>query len=348
MELIQSHKANLIFGGQWGSEGKGKLAGYLYHRYPEISVVISDFTPNAGHTFVNNAGEKFVSKALPTGILFDSIKHVIIGPHAVIDPERFNKELEECLRFRCNGLSVHIHPLTSILTSKDIESEVCSLNRIASTMQGSAATYISKIMRNEEKCHLAKDFVPFRNMITDTHELTQRLLNEGRTVLIETSQGFDLGLNHGYAWPYVTGRDCMLGRWLDNAGVHPRQLGLVTVALRTHPIRVGNTPGGNSGPHYTDQVEMSWPELSAILGRHIIEYTTVTKRVRRLFTASDSQIKRMCRLMKPDYAFLNFVNYIHPKLYNSVIQHFKELLANEGCILALLGNGPNLNEIVEV
>jgi adenylosuccinate synthase len=346
--MIQKGKANIIIGGQWGSEGKGKLAGWLYHKYPEISIAVSDFTPNTGHTYVDENGKAFVSKIIPIGMAFESVKTIIIGPHAVFSINRFHEELQMFRNAGGRNTKVLIHPMASVLTAKNIADEARTLNAIASTMQGSAAAQIAKIMRNPKLCHFAKDDTYLRSMITDTHCNLQYQLRAGATVLIETGQGFDLGLNHGHEWPYVTGRDCMIGRWLDSAGVHPKQLGSITVALRTYPIRVGNTEGGYSGPWHVDQNEMSWESLSSYIGRDVKEYTTVTKRVRRLFTWSDSQVRRMCLMIKPDYAFLNFVNYLRGDEVDQTTGRIGHLLRDYGCQMRLLGTGAGLNGMTDL
>ena len=67
--IIENGKVNFLIDGQWGSTGKGKLAGYLYTKYKNITVAISDNMPNAGHTFTRD-GKNFIFKALPTGVLF--------------------------------------------------------------------------------------------------------------------------------------------------------------------------------------------------------------------------------------------------------------------------------------
>ena len=346
--MIQTGKANIVVGGQWGSEGKGKLFGYLYHKYPEISIAISDFTPNTGHTYIDADGKSFISKILPIGMAFESVKTVIIGPHAVFSIERFQEELQMFRNAGGRNTPVIIHPMASVLTDKNVADEARTLNSIASTMQGSAAAHIAKIMRNPNLCSLAKNNEYLRPMINDTQETIQRCLKSGRTIMIETGQGFDLGLNHGHEWPYVTGRDCMLGRWLDSAGVHPKQLGSIIVALRTYPIRVGNTDGGYSGPWHHDQREMTWEGLSSYIGMDVKEYTTVTKRVRRLFTWSDIQVRRMCRFIRPDYAMLNYVNYLRGDEFDSTIGQTGHLLKEYDCELRLLGTGAGLNDMTDL
>lgn len=345
---IEQGKANIVVGGQWGSEGKGKLFGWLYNEFPEISVAVSDFTPNTGHTYIDDDGNKYVSKVIPIGMAFKSVRDIIIGPHAVFDIDRFKEELFMFRNAGGNHTNIHIHPLASIIRPQDIAQESRHLPHIASTMQGSSAAAVSKIARDPQRVYFARDCQYLKGMVKDTHQLMQNFLGVGRTALIETGQGFDLGLNHGYEWPYVTGRDCMLGRWLDNAGVHPRQLGKIVVALRTYPIRVGNVEGGTSGPCHDDQREIDWGLISKRMGKEIIEYTTVTKRVRRVFTWSFSQVDRMCRFIKPDFAFLNFVNYLRSgEEYQRFIKDVHHLLMSHNCELSIMGTGPKLSETAD-
>ena len=345
--MIQQGKANIIVGGQWGSEGKGKLAGYLYHNYPIIDIAVSDFTPNTGHTYIDEGGTKIISKIIPIGMAFESVKFILIGPHAVFSIKRFQEELE--MFHKAGGKAkVIIHPMASVLTSADIKCELKSLNFIASTMQGSAAAQVTKIMRDTVQCNLAKDNKTLKPFLGETNVAIQHYLANGSTVLIETGQGFDLGLNYGYEWPFVTGRDCLLGRWLDNAGVHPKQLGSVIVALRAYPIRVGNTVGGYSGPYYTDQNIVNWEDLSNTLGYIVKEYTTVTNRLRRLFTWSNIQVKKMCMMIRPDYAFLNFVNYYRDDEFNIKIKQVNDLLTECNCKLKLIGTGAGLKDMTDL
>ena len=335
--MIKTGKANCIIDAQWGSTGKGKLAGYLYSKYPEITVACCDFMPNAGHTYVSDDGVQHITKALPSAISFDHIEHVIVGPHSVISEARVVEELSR-ENYAGKKFQLHIHPLVTVLSEDDAAHEREKLNGISSTMQGSCASVVNKMWRKPENAHLAKDNDRLSQYVCDTHLLMQQLLADGKTALLETAQGFDLGLNNGYEWPYCTSRDCMVGRVLDNAGVSVKDCGSIIASLRTYPIRVGSTPGGYSGPFYPDQTETNWSEISAKIGYSVEEKTTVTKRVRRVFTWSDIQIERFLRAVKPDYAFLNFVNYLTDDRDEFLLDKTR-LLAKHGCKLALLGTG---------
>jgi adenylosuccinate synthase len=340
--MIQRGRVNIMIGGQWGSEGKGKLAGILYENHPEIDTVIVDFNPNAGHTWVADGGtKKFVSKIIPIGAVFPSVRHVIIGPHSVFDVSRFFEELRQVNDLR-NSVSIDywIHPHAVVLKPEHAEKERSMLKHIASTMQGSAAAYQEKVMRIPG-ASLARDVQDLLacGFVHDTHEwLWNNMRNV--TVLCESAQGFDLSLNTGHRWPYVTGRDCMLGRLMDNAGISPKYMGKVIAALRTFPIRVGSLPEGSSGPRHDDHLETSWDAVSKELGQEVIEYTTVTKRVRRVFTWSDNQVRRFLKCVRPDFAFLNYVNYYNDWDKNYFVPHIRALLSQHSCMLSILGTGP--------
>jgi adenylosuccinate synthase len=298
--------------------------------------------PNAGHTFIDGFGKSFIFKMLPVGSLYT--EHTIIGPHAVIDVDRLMVEIA-MIREAGSTTILHIHPLANVLNPEDRAWEKNTLNHIASTMQGSAGAQIRKMSR-DPGCMLAKDDPRLAEYIKDTHELMRGLINNHYTTLIETAQGFDLGINNGFYYPFTTSRDCMLGRVLDNAGVHPRELGNVIGSIRTYPIRVGNTEGGFSGPCYDDQHEITWKELSEKLGRDVLEFTTVTKRVRRVFTFSYKQMERFVEMIQPDYMFLNFTNYLTDGERDEFIGNLTEFLDDRYCRLALLGTGAGIDDMV--
>ena len=177
----------------------------------------------------------------------------------------------------------------------------------------------------------------------DTHEFLQNELKNGGTALSEGSQGFDLSMNCGHSYPHTTSRDCLIGRMMDNAGCSVKSVGSIIACLRTLPIRVGSTEN-TSGPYYDDQVELTWGNVSDMCGHDVEEKTTVTQRIRRVFTFSEAQTRKFCEYVQPDYAFLNFVNYYDdPTDRLDAINDVAELLDEYGCDLTLLGTGAELD-----
>ena len=85
--------AYLIMDGQWGSCGKGLLAGKLaLDRSPDLAVC--NFGPNAGHTFITASGTKILTRQLPTALVSPGTV-LVLGPGSIIDPQVLFDEVDE-------------------------------------------------------------------------------------------------------------------------------------------------------------------------------------------------------------------------------------------------------------
>lgn len=277
--------ADMVVDLQFGSTGKGLIAGFLAEDNDNYSAVVNANMPNAGHTYIDSNGKKFIHKVLPNGIVGRSVKYVMIGPGSVFDIDRLMFELHHASA-EMVGKKLVIHENAVVLHKSHIEAEKASLNHISSTMQGSAEAMISKIRRSNGVCaKYTLKRTPLEDCVVTNNEWLDILYNSER-ILIEGAQGYSLGINAGF-YPYCTSRDCTPSRFMADCGVPHNFLENVIGTARTYPIRVGNTEGGHSGDIYPDQKEITWESLGLEPER-----TTVTNRVRRVFTFSTMQIDR--------------------------------------------------------
>lgn len=301
--ILSEGKLNLLLDGQFGSTGKGLFAHYISVNN-HIDIAISNAGSNAGHTFYDFDNRKIIVKHLPVSGIVNKRCQIYLCAGAIIDPVLLLQEIEENDIDPCR---IAIHPNAAIITHTDIECEKgdSSVKKIASTMSGVGSALVRKINR---EALLAKDIPELKEFISELD--IHYYLEQGCTAFMEVPQGMDLSINHGYSYPYCTSRDITPASALNDAGVHPKFLGTVSVTLRTFPIRVGNVlengkEVGYSGPFYNDSVETTWRKL-----RIAREYTTRTKRIRRVATFSNTQYRKMLSVMQPDYVFLNFCNYL--------------------------------------
>ncbi len=344
--MIESGKVSFLIDAQWGSTGKGKLAGYLYEKNPNLKYAISNNMPNAGHTYTKN-GKDFIFKVLPVGAVFPGVT-TLLGPHAAIRVDLLEYEMEMVKNETGEYPTVFIHPMATIVTTEDITEESTLVDGIASTGQGGCAAMTKKIWRRGE-ANLAKDCEKVKHLIGDTHQILREGIKSGEeAALAEGSQGFDLSLNCGHSYPHTTSRDCLVGTMIDNCGIPLKSVGSIIACMRTLPIRVGSTKN-TSGPFYSDQKELNWKEVSEMCGYEVEEKTTVTKRIRRVFTFSETQTRKFCEYIRPDYAFLNFVNY-YPEGENrdSMVDYIGSILSDYGCTLRLLGTGAELEDMQDL
>jgi adenylosuccinate synthase len=332
---------------QFGSTGKGALAGYIGQRNG-YTAVISCNMPNAGHTaYAPDSDEKFVHKVLPSAIFGDYLRVLGIGPGAVFSIDRLEEEWQNVCQYR-EDLTLIIHEAAGILLPEHKKAEEATLSRISSTMQGSAEALISKIRREDGAIAKHRGMAIFdilnrhgRARIVDQAEWLY-IFGQHDNILLEGSQGYSLGLSSGF-YPYCTSRDCTPARVISDCSLPAGWLRDVYGSCRVHPIRVGNTPDGFSGDWYDDQQEIHFSDLGVKE-----EKTTVTQRVRRIATFSEIQIEEAMAMALPAFVFLNFANYDEDEAMR-VTEIINGVAATLDCGgVSFVGYGPRPSDIRSV
>lgn len=241
---MPKREARVIVDLQFGSTGKGLIAGYLAETSP-CDTVVAAWRPNAGHTYINDNGQKFIHTMLPNGVVSPALERILIGPEAAINPDALAKELIEAEALLGVSLidRLFIHANAAVVTDRHREDER-KFVRIGSTMKGSAEAVIEKMRRDPDgratvgQNRPALGFkVADRVVSADTYD---RELDKGRIIQVEGAQGFSLGVNQRF-YPHATSRECTAAQVLSDCAI-PRSFMDVKVvgALRTYPIRVAN------------------------------------------------------------------------------------------------------------
>lgn len=329
-------KADIIVDLQFGSTGKGAIAGYLAV-HGDYDTVITANRPNAGHTFIDEKGQKMVTKILPNGIVGPTVKHALIGPGAIFDRKQLLKELAMFDEFGYGDINIFIHEAAVLLQDLHKVGE-SDFSRIGSTQQGAGTAQIAKMLRDPDTNPLVQghDFGDPRIMVV-APEAYYQLINKSKSILVEGAQGYSLGIDAGF-WPYCTSRNCTVNQFLSDCSIPHTYLRKVIGVARTYPIRVA----GTSGPCYDDQRETTWETLGVEA-----EYTTVTKKQRRVFTFSYDQIIEAIQANQPDEIFLNFCNYIREEKSVMVCRQLQNLLNVHTYWgkVRYTGWGPNVGDI---
>lgn len=298
-----------IVDGQFGSTGKGALAAFLANQalnqgFDNWSGVFSNAGPNSGHTFYYG-DEKHVLKQLPSFAVYmalaDNPIPVYLTGGAIIDPDILCNEAN-----KYPEVPIFVHPNAAVIDQEDKAAEHSgTVAAVAGTRSGTGAALARKVLRDPSAVFSAlwadQHFPP--NVHIGWSDDVDYNVYE-KPFFMEVSQGYSLGINSPF-YPKVTSRECTVAQGLADAGIAPQSLQRVYLALRTFPIRVGNVDGFDSGGMYMDQRETSWEELN-----QQPELTTVTQRVRRVFTFSEQQALAAIMANQPDFVFCNFLNYL--------------------------------------
>lgn len=325
----------VVVGGQFGSEGKGKVAHYLAKEM-NASVAIRCGGPNSGHTVIDTNGNPIIFQQLPTASILPDIS-IVLCAGMYIDLEVLHREIE---LVRLSSKRLFIDPSAIIITPDIKKAEIdCGLVKsIGSTGSGTGEAVIRRIQRYKDIL-FAKDEPSLSIFVKDTKAFLRKQLENGKRIILEGTQGFGLSLYHSSFYPYVTSRDTTASGFLSEAGLSPIDVDDVVLTIRAFPIRVA----GTSGPL---EREIDW-ETVTLEGGHsnpIEERTSVTNRRRRVARFDSKIVKEAVIVNAPSRIVLNHLDYLksvefseRDEIVNSFIANIEHHLKRK---IDFLGYGP--------
>ncbi|SRR6266446_571010 len=311
----------VVVGGQYGSEGKGKVSAFI-SKQEDIDICVRCGGPNSGHSFVDDDGRTIVLRQLPTGFVNPRTK-LLIPAGALIDPAVLKQEIES---LDLPPGRIGIDRKSFIIEHQDREKEgALSLReRLSSTLCGVGAAQSRRVLRSGD-AKLAKDVSGehtwMNKYLTDVSDEVNTAIDSEKKVLIEGTQGFGLSLYHSEYYPKTTSRDTTAAGFLSEVGVSPLLATQIVVVFRTFPIRVS---GEQAGPM---RDEISWEQLQAE-SRYpysIEERTTVTNKIRRVARFDWELAHRAIRNNRPTRIAITGLDYL--SFSNRGVTRFSELEA---------------------
>jgi len=303
---------DVVLGGQWGDEGKGKLVDILSQEYDVCARVAGG--SNAGHTIVV-AGQKYKFHLLPSGVL-NKAATCIIGNGVVVHLPSFLKELDALKQAGISHegrvlISDRAHIVFDFHQEIDGQNESrLGRNKIGTTKKGIGPAYSSKISRSGIRVGDLHNFEYFelrfrtladqmmaahpgldidveaqlqyyrtiadrvKGMTVDTIKYTNRAYHDGKKILVEGANATMLDIDFG-TYPYVTSSNPSVGSVLTGLGVSPDKVKGVYGTVKAYCTRVGEGP-------FPTELNPDNPES---VGYHLCtvgaEYGTTTGRTRR-------------------------------------------------------------------
>lgn len=253
---------DIVVGGFYGDEGKGKIASYL-GLIDSPSIAVRTGSINAGHTVVYN-NNKWKIRIIPSAFINKKVK-LMIAPGALTSIDQFLREIRETETEDRVFMDYH----TGIISEKDVIDERNDehlMKVVGSTGQGVGYAEYRRILRIGK---LAKDYKELSKYLTDVPTKIIEEIEKGGKVLAEGTQGTFLSLYHG-DYPYVTSRNTTASGVLSEVGIGPKYVRHIIVVFKSFVTRVGN------GPLEGEITEEEAKKLG------ILETATVTGRTRRV------------------------------------------------------------------
>ncbi|OJY60555.1 MAG: hypothetical protein BGP16_05750 [Sphingobium sp. 66-54] len=273
---------------------------------PRIAVVRVG-GPNSGHTAYDRSGRKFALRQLPAGAV-DRNVDIVFPAGSYIDVDVLLREIEELDYPRDR---IFISSYANIITpeQKAWEVEAGLVSGIGSTGSGVGAAIMAQVAREASNFplhrHDAAHCAPLEPFLHNTTALMRDWLDAGARIIVEGTQGFGLSLYDGGHWPKATSRATTAAAALAETGLSPVDVDNVTLVIRSYPIRVA----GDSGPL---PGETSWEAISESINAQtdLREFTTVTKKLRRVGRFDASVVQAAIACNNPTMIVLNHLDYV--------------------------------------
>jgi adenylosuccinate synthase len=335
----------VVVGGQYGSEGKGKVCAHLAMT-DDVDCMVRCGGPNSGHT-VDVGGERYQLRQVPSGFVNPSTR-LLVAPGALVNPRVF---LDEVLLCGLDSSRIGIDENAAVIEDGDIAAEQALdlQGRLGSTGSGVGAAVSRRVLR-DPGFRRAKDHPDLARFTTSVRGELSSLLVAGGGVVVEGTQGFGLSLYHARRWPYRTSRDTTAHSFLGEVGLGVRDFEVV-MAIRTFPIRVS----GDSGPL---ENEVTWRDVERLSGypHSVTEYTTATNRVRRVGQFDWGIVEEAVWANSPSRIALHGADYLDFR--NKLVTRYDELTpsahafvedveGHTGIRVSFIGTGPTNEEIID-
>lgn len=250
---------NIVVGGFFGDEGKGKIVAYLVKMDNVRLAARGGVGPNAGHTF-NLNGQTFKVRMLPSAA-FNRNTNLAIGAGVLVDPIILLKEIST---FHAHDRTF-VDPHCGIIKEEHIrqDNNMSFLKeRIGTTGTGTGPANSDRALR---KLTLAMDCSEIKNYLNDVSCMIHSDLDKKNNVLLEGTQGTYLSLYHG-GYPYVTSKDVTASSVCADVGIGPKYIDDVIVVFKSYITRVGGGPLDNELDK-EETKKRGWQEYGSVTGR---------------------------------------------------------------------------------
>ena len=219
----------VVVGGQFGSEGKGKICAHLALT-DKVDYMVRCGGPNSGHT-VDVGGQRYQLRQVPAGFI-NAGTRLLIAPGALVNPQVFLEEIEMC---SLDSSRIGIDRNAAVIEGADIAAEQALdlQGRLGSTGSGVGAAVSRRVLR-DSGFRQAKDHPDLAPFITSVRRELASVLADNGNIVVEGTQGFGLSLYHALKWPYRTSRDTSAHSFLGEVGLGVRDFEVV-MAIRTFP-----------------------------------------------------------------------------------------------------------------
>jgi adenylosuccinate synthase len=229
---------NIVVGGFFGDEGKGKIIAYIVKKDNVNLAARGGVGPNAGHTF-NLNGQTFKVRMLPSAA-FNVNTKLAIGAGVLVNPKILLNEISSFQAQRRTFVDPHCGIIKEEHILQD-STESFLKDKIGTTGTGTGPANSDRALR---KLSLAMDCSEIKDYLSDVSSMIHSDLDKKNNILLEGTQGTYLSLYHG-GYPFVTSKDVTASSICADVGIGPKSIDKVIIVFKCYITRVGGGPLAN-------------------------------------------------------------------------------------------------------
>ena len=326
----------VIVGAFWGDEGKGKIISYLALK-DNLDFCVRTGSVNAAHTVLYE-GKKYALHMVPAAFINPKTR-LLIAAGANVDVKTFFSEVEMTNVQRRIGVDQN----ASIIEEKhSAQDKASAVNKGIGTTGRGVGPAIEERVRRTAK--LAKDVPELKPFIADQIQEVNDGLDEGKSVLLEGTQGFMLSLFLGGGYPYVTGRDTGASAIASESGVGPTRVDDVLIVYKSFITRVGSGPLPGEITKEEAQ-KRGWFEVAAGTGRDRRSAPfdfDLAKKTAKINGATQAAVTKLDSVFPSCRGTKNYGD-----LPTEAKAFIRDVETKTGVPVVLIGTGPEALEIID-
>ena len=327
----------VVVDGFYGDTGKGKIVSYLAVADDVAVVARAGVGPNAGHTVVKN-GRAYKLRMVPCGFVNPKAL-MLVGPGVLVNPELVLKEVAETGIEKRFG----IDPQCAIIEPRHIQLDQTDSNlknTVKTTGTGTGPCNADRVMRVAK---MAREIPELKKYICDVPAIANKVLDDGRNLLIEGTQGTFISLYFGQ-YPYVTSKDVCASAACSDVGIGPTRVTDVVMVLKSYVTRVGGGELEGEISH-EDAKKRGWDEYGTVTGRQRraapFDYN-LARRAKMINGAT------MIGLTKLDVLFPDCKGAKEYAELSAEAKTFVKKIEDEVKVpVSLIGTGPDVDELID-
>ncbi|MGB6629229.1 MAG: adenylosuccinate synthetase [Nitrososphaeraceae archaeon] len=328
---------NVVVGGFFGDEGKGKIIAYLARRDKPSVAVRGGVGPNAGHTFTFE-GKTYKVRMLPSAVL-NSTTRLLIGAGVLIDSEILLDEIEMFNSHDRTFIDSQCGIIEKVHMEKDTAEDHLK-HRIGTTGTGTGPANADRALRI---LRLAKDIPKLLLYMENVSDSVNYSLDNKENIIVEGTQGTFLSLFHG-GYPYVTSRDVCASAICSDVGIGPKRVDEVIVVFKAYVTRVGGGPLQNEIGN-DEANRLGWAEFGSVTGRQ-----------RRASPFNMDLAKKAISLNSATHIAITKLDVVFPesagvreftKLQKGPRKFIENIEAETGVRVTLIGTGVDVDDVID-